>query len=83
MAPMPSSRRAKIRCTDRSWSGHVVLPLDGLEAVLEPVAGAVDGDHVAVIEEPAEESSGEDLVAETWPHSLKVLFDARMIEPFS
>lgn len=64
MAPMPSSRRARAWCPDRSWSGHVVLSLDGLEAVLEPVAGAVDGDHFAVVEEPVEDGGGQDLVAE-------------------
>lgn len=58
MAPTPSSPRARIRCPDRSWSGHVVLSLDGLEAVLEPVAGAVDGDHFAEVEESVEDRGG-------------------------
>lgn len=81
MVPTPSSRRARIRCPDRSWSGHVVLSLDGLEAVLEPVAGAVDGDHFAVVEEAVEDRGGENLVAEDLA-PLKVLFEVRMIEPF-
>jgi hypothetical protein len=45
-------------------SGHVCLPLDGLEPVLEPVARSVDGDHVAVVEEAVEDGGGEDFVAE-------------------
>ena len=44
--------------------GHVGLALDGLETVLEPVARAVDRNHLAVVEEPVEVAGGEDLVAE-------------------
>ncbi len=64
MAPTPSSRRARTGGPDRSWSGHVILSLDGLEAVLQPIAGAVDGDYFAVVEESVEDRGGEDLVAE-------------------
>jgi hypothetical protein len=44
--------------------GHLGLPLDGLEAVLEPVAVAVDRDDFAVVQEPVEDRGGQDLVAE-------------------
>lgn len=39
------------------------LSLDGGEPVLQSVAGAVDGDHFAVVEESVEDRGGEDLVA--------------------
>ena len=45
-------------------SGHVRLALDGLEAVLEPVARAVDRDDFAVVQEAVEDRGGEDFVAE-------------------
>lgn len=45
-------------------SGDVGVSVDGLEAVLESVAVAVDRDHVAVVEEPVEDGGGEDLVTE-------------------
>ncbi|KES02997.1 hypothetical protein BU52_32950 [Streptomyces toyocaensis] len=64
-------------------SGHVGVPFDGLEAVLEPVAVAVDRDDFAVVQEAVEDRGGQDLVAKTWPHSPKVLFEVRMMEPFS
>lgn len=64
MALTPSSLQVRARFPDRSWSGDVVLSLDGLEAVLQPVAGAVDGDDLAVVEESIEDGGGEDLVAE-------------------
>src|SRR5688500_16912619 len=38
--------------------------LDGGEPVLEPVAGPVDRDDVAVVQEPVEDGGGQDLVAE-------------------
>lgn len=44
------------------WPGHVGVPFDGLEAVLESVAGAVDRDDVSVVQEPVEDHGGEDLV---------------------
>jgi SRSO17 transposase len=47
------------------FSGCVVLvSCDGGESVLEPVAGAVDGDHVAVVQEAVEDGGGQDFVAE-------------------
>ncbi len=45
-------------------SGHFGLSLDGLEAVLEPVAGAVDRDDFAVVQEAVEDRGGQDFVAE-------------------
>ncbi len=45
-------------------SGDVGVPLDGLEAVLEPVAVAVDRDDFAVVQEPVEDRGGQYLVAE-------------------
>ncbi|SCF65028.1 hypothetical protein GA0115259_1006510 [Streptomyces sp. MnatMP-M17] len=48
-------------------SGHFGLPLDGLEAVLQPVAGTVDGDDVALVEKPVEDRGGEDFVTEDLP----------------
>ncbi len=45
-------------------SGDLGVPFDGCESVLEPVAGAVDGDDVAVVEEPVEDGGGEDFVTE-------------------
>lgn len=62
---------------------HVALSFDGLEAVLEAVAGTVDGDDPAVVQEAAEDGGGQDLIAEHLSHSLKVLFEVKMIEPFS
>ena len=38
--------------------------LDGGEPVLEPVAGSVDRDDVAVVQEPIEDGGGQHLVAE-------------------
>lgn len=47
------------------WSaGGGDLGLDGGEAVLESVAWSVDGDDFAVVQEPVEDSGGQDLVAE-------------------
>lgn len=60
MAPTPSSRQVRTRCRDRSWSGHVVVSLDGLEAVLQPVAGAIDGDDLAVVGETVEDGGSEE-----------------------
>ena len=45
-------------------SGGVCVAFDGCEPVLEPVAGAVDGDHVAMMEEAVEDGGGQDFVAE-------------------
>jgi hypothetical protein len=56
IVPRPPSRRG--------LSGHVCVPFDGLEPVFEPVAGSVDGDHVAVVEKAVEDGGGEDLVTE-------------------
>lgn len=37
---------------------------DGGEAVLEPVAGAVDGEDLAVVEEAVDDGGSQDVVAE-------------------
>lgn len=54
-----------------------------LETVLQPVAVAVDGHDIAVVEEAVKDSGGEDFVAEDLAPLAEVLFEVRMIEPFS
>ncbi|MQY09941.1 hypothetical protein SRB5_00450 [Streptomyces sp. RB5] len=44
--------------------GHVGVSLDGLESVLQPIAGSVDRDDVAVVQEAVEDGGGQDFVAE-------------------
>ncbi|MGW0653693.1 hypothetical protein ACWD4T_33735 [Streptomyces umbrinus] len=55
MASAVTCRRTDLDPQSRTFlrpqlSGHVRLALDGLEAVLEPVAGAIDRDDFAVVQ---------------------------------
>jgi hypothetical protein len=45
-------------------AGGGAFGLDSGESVLEPVAGSVDRDDFAVVQEPVEDGGGQDLVAE-------------------
>ncbi|GAA1341541.1 hypothetical protein GCM10009647_085320 [Streptomyces sanglieri] len=57
--------RPRLTVTRQPASGCVVaVSFDGGEPVLEAVAGAVDGDDVAVVEEAVEDGGGEAFVTE-------------------
>ena len=45
--------------------------------------GPLMADHVAVVEQPVEDRDGEALVAQTPPHSVKLLLLVMIMEPRS
>ena len=45
--------------------------------------GPLMADHVAVVEQPVEDRGGEALVAQTPPHSVKLLLLVMIMEPRS
>ena len=57
--------------------------LEGGKAVLEAVAGSVDRDDVAVVQQPVEITAPRTSSPKTWPHSPKLLFEVSKVEPFS
>jgi hypothetical protein len=59
--------RLEYGLTCRSRRGDHGLGSPPGESVFEPVAGAVDGQHVGVVEETVKDGGGEDVVAEDAP----------------
>lgn len=55
---------------DRQLPGRICVALDSGELAFEAVAEAVDGDDVAVVEEPVEDGGGQDLVTDTQPPKI-------------